>query len=267
MFRNILMLVCALGVIACSDVAHEDLGDGAPAQVLPKADSAQVRDVDWANQFFVTQIFDSRWNPDAVVSDASSNNCGPTSFAMLLSERGALPADITAEMAIDHARALMYPDYPKVDPALLPEGATVYVEGELICVDDDTHPVFFEPVDSEASIGQGILNIGGEPGFGYSSSELDELLETTGAVIAHGHITEQWRGRFSGEYGASDPGAISHFILLLRASDPDQLLVCDPMHKGGAVSMSRAQVQTFFQSPINPYESSTRVVAWQEASP
>ena len=231
----------------------------------PKGDSGQLRDVDWANQLFVTQIYDAHWNPDGMVDDASSNNCGPTCFAMLLDERGALPAKLTAEMAIDHSRAMMYPGYPQIDASQLPDDASLYEDGGLIFVDDDTHPVYFDQVEAAASIAQGIYNGGGEPVFGYSSSELDALLEVGGAAIAHGHITEQWRGRFPGDYGVSNSGPIPHFVLVLRASESGQVLVCDPMHKGGAVSIARADLQAFFQSPVNPYESATRVLGWQDA--
>jgi hypothetical protein len=255
--------MCALWVFACSDETSEDLAVSASSQGAPKADSGQARDVDWANQLFVTQIYDEQWNPDAQVSDEASNNCGPTSFAMLLAERGALPPKLTPEMSIDHARALMYPSYPELDASALPEAAEVYEDGGLLFVDDDSQPVFFDLVDDAASIAQGIQNVGGETVFGYDSSELDELLETHGALIAHGHITDSWRDRFPDDYGVSNPGSIPHFILVLRASESEQVLVCDPMHKGGAVSMPRAHLQTFFQSPVNAYESSTRVVAWQ----
>ena len=177
--------------MSCSDVTLDDTVVGGAGPMSSKADSGQLRDVDWADQFFVTQIYDAHWNSDGMANDASSNGCGPTSFAMLLAERGALPAKLTAEMAIDHARAMMYPDYPQIDASNLPEGASLYEDGGLVFVDDDTHPVYLDLVDAAASIAQGIYNGGGAPVFGHSSGELDALLGVFGAVIAHGHITEQ----------------------------------------------------------------------------
>ena len=49
--------------------------------------SEQLSDVEWANQFFVTQIYDPRWNPDGMEKDTESNNCGPASLAMLMTAR------------------------------------------------------------------------------------------------------------------------------------------------------------------------------------
>jgi hypothetical protein len=90
----------------------------------------------------------------------------------------------------------MYPGYPQIDAAKLPEGSKVFRNQDLLLIDDDTHPVYFDKVEGAASIAQGIEQSGGKPVFGSSWSELDNLLEANGGVIAHGHITERWRNRF-----------------------------------------------------------------------
>ena len=273
MLLRLLIVATTLGSLACSTgttgvndqdrLESEESGDGPEP---PKADRGQFTDIEWANQFFVTQIHDDRFNPDGIEVDADSNNCGPASLAMLMGQQGAGPSNLAAEMSIDHARAMMYRGYPDIDPSSLSEGATMYLSEGVVLVDDDTHPVFFDLVDDAPSIAQGIRSGGATPVFGYSWSEIDALLEATGAVIAHGHITEAWRGHFSGDYGASSPGAVSHFVAIFPASSMGQFIVCDPMHRGGSVLMSRSELGAFFRSPVNEYETTIRVVAWEEAS-
>ena len=171
---------------------------------------------------------------------------------------------LPAEDAIDHARATMYPSYPAIDASELPEGASLYEEEGVILVDDDGHPVYFNLVEAEPSLPQGLAAAGASPVFGHSWNHLDTLVQSRGAVIAHGHITEAWVARFSGEYGAVGAGAVPHFIALFPAATEGQFVVSDPMHRGGAVLMSKVDLQTFFKSPINEYETAIRVVTWDE---
>ncbi len=228
-------------------------------------DMAELSDVDWANQFFVTQIYDPHWNPSGSMSDTESNNCGPASLAMLMAAEGVSPAGLEAEMAIDHARATMYPSYPAINASELHEGASLYEDEGVILVDDDSHPVYFNLMEAEPSLPQGIAVAGASPVFGYSWNHLNTLVQSRGAVIAHGHITEAWTDRFSGEYGSVGPGAVPHFIAVFPASTEGQFVVSDPMHRGGAVLMSQGELQTFFKSPINEYETAIRVVTWDES--
>ncbi len=235
-----------------------------PDHIETELMSGQLSDVEWANQFFMTQIHDARFNPDGMDNDSESNNCGPASLAMLMTARGALPADLNAEVAIDHARAMMAPSYPGLDLSRLLEDVHVYADQALVCVDDDSHPVFFDEVDTAGSIPQGIEHGGGEPVFGYSWGALDSLLESEGAVIAYGHITQSWRNRFEGEYGTVGNGAIPHFIGVFPATTQGDVIVCDPMHKGGAVVMPRGDLQAFFSSPVNVYDTTIRVISWKD---
>jgi hypothetical protein len=218
--------------------------------------------VEWANQFFITQIYDPRWNPSGNVADTTSNSCGPASLAMMMAAEGTAPANITTEIAIDYARAAMYPSYPEIDPSELPEGASLYEAAGLILVKDDAHSVYFDQTETGPSLAQGISYVGANPVFGYSWDELDALIESSGAVIAHGHITDAWVGRFTGEYGEVESGAIPHFIALFPSTNEGEYVVSDPMNKGGAVVMSQQDLQTFFKSPVNQYDTSIRVVTW-----
>jgi hypothetical protein len=258
LLRALILIVALLCVLSCANTAPSNTGVHSPG----KADHGKLSDVDWANQFFITQIYDDRWNPTGRDEDTQSNNCGPASLAMLMASRGALPEGVMGQVATDHARAMMYPAYPEIDASELSEGAILYEDEGLVCVDDVDHGVFFTPMEQEPSLPQGIVHGGSSPVYGYTWNEVDTLLETRGAVIAYGHITEAWRSRFSGGYGPLDAGAIPHFILVFFASTEGDYIVCDPMHTGGAEVMDQGVLQAFFQSPINVYETTIRVVAF-----
>lgn len=263
--RMILIGSLALWGASCSSGGGDVDGQGAGSNggvFSSKADEAGMSDVDWANQFFLTQIYDAQWNPTGAIDDTQSNNCGPASLAMLMAEREVAPEGLDAEMGIDHARALMYPSYPDIDPMTLSEEALLYEDRGVVMVDDDANPVFFDLMESDPSIPQGIAQQGGEVTFGSSWDDLDRLLDAHGAVIAYGHITDDWRRSFTGEYGTVSDEAIPHFIVMFAASREGDYIVCDPMHRGGAVLMGQADLQNFFQSPINVFDTTIRLLAW-----
>lgn len=259
-----LLVIMALSGISCSNTA-ESTTEAETATPGLKSDQGLQNDADWANQFFLTQIQDERWNPDGIENDLDSNSCGPASFVMLMRERETFPPQLSPQMAIDHARAWMYPDYPEVNPDGLPDGAMLYQAEELVFVEDNTRPVFFDLVDDAPSLPQGVIHGGHNPIFGYSWNELDSFLGTHGSVIAYGHITESWRQRFEGEYGAFGSGAIPHFIAIFPTDDAEGYVVCDPMHKGGAVVMPQGHLQSFFKSPVNVYDTTLRFISWPRA--
>ena len=264
MAQKAFLILIAIVAMSCSNAETDPSVANEEARAPSKTDSAQITDIEWANDFFLTQIYDKRYNPTGPMTDTESNSCGPASLAMLMRERGAAPEGLTAQMAIDHARAMMYPGYPEIDGADLPEGAELYVDSGLVFVHDNARPVYFDLMEEDPSIPQGILHGGARPVFGYSMTELDTFLEENGSAIAHGHITDDWRARFSEDYGSFNPGPISHFIALFPASTAGEFVVCDPMHPGGAVVMTRSALQTFFKSPVNVYETTIRLVGWEE---
>ena len=263
MMRAMSVGAWVLCLAACASAGSDGATQGEDGPATSKGDWVEVRDVDWANGFFLTQVYDETWNPGGLLDDTDSNNCGPASLAMLMAQRGDV-LELDAEQSIDHARATMYPDYPEVDPESLADDASLYIEDGVVCVDDDMHPVYLESVEDAPSVHQGILHNGGEPVMGSSWDELEGLLESHGAVIAYGHITEAWRSRFPGEYGDFNEGGVPHFIALFQPSEAQQIIVCDPMHRGGAVMMGQAALQSFFQSPVNVFDTTIRLVAWAE---
>jgi hypothetical protein len=266
MFRIVLSVFTILFALSCSSSGSDSGAVGEANVTSQKADDGDMTDVAWANQFFISQIYDAQWNPSGVETDMGSNSCGPASLAMVMIERGVMPEGVTAQKAIDHARAMMYPSYPEIDAKGLPDSATLYMEDGLAFVEDHSRPVYFDMSEEAPSVPQGITHGGGTVEFGYSWSELDDFMDSDGAVIAYGHITEGWRNRFSGEYGVSDAGAIPHFIALFAASSSNKYIVCDPMHIGGAMIMSRTQLGTFFKSPVNMYDTTIRLIAWKDIS-
>lgn len=261
MNHRFLLVIMALSAISCSN-SSKSTPEAETVNAGLKSDQALQTDIDWANQYFLTQIRDDRWNPSGIENDLKSNSCGPASLAMVLREREILPAPLGGQKAIDYARALMHPDYPEIEPDTLPDNATLYVEDGLLFIEDNTRPVYFDLIDESSSIPQGVIHGGGNPVFGYSWDELDMFLELHGSVIAYGHITQSWRQRFSGEYGTFGLGAIPHFIALFPTSNGEGFVVSDPMHRGGAAVMTQGELQTFFKSPVSVYDTTIRLISW-----
>ncbi len=251
------------GAVSGSPEPSSDGADGAGG----KSDQGALDDVASANQFFLTQIRDERWNPDGVEVDTESNNCGPASLAMLMRARGRMPAGLTAEQATDHARALMHPEYPDIDADSLQPGATLDSAGGVLLLDDDSSRVFYDAVDDAPSAPHAIRNLGGAPTLGGDWAALDEMLSGGGMAIAYGFITPAWRSRLPGDYGEFGQGAIPHFVAIFAAADlsvPERYVVCDPMHHGGAVVMGRTELGAFFRSPVNVFDTSMRLLGWAD---
>jgi hypothetical protein len=252
--------------MACSDAIEselqaEDTPDTHHYLSPPKSDR-DTTIIEQGNAFFITQIYDQQWNPTGSQKDLKSNNCGPTSFAMLMAQRSLTSKELTPSAAIDHARAMMYPTYPNIKETELSQGAYQYMSGVHLCINDNHQSVYFDITESEPSIAQGIRTIGGNPIFGYTWKDIRQLLTSNGSLIAHGYITDEWRQRFPGTYGHYTSGSIPHFIAIFSTSSLDSFLVCDPMHLGGPVLMTQNQLQTFFKSPINVFETTIRVITW-----
>ena len=60
-----LIVGCALPLELPDEPAAVHRGDRTDTERT----SEQLSDVEWANQFFVTQVYDARWNPDGVEND------------------------------------------------------------------------------------------------------------------------------------------------------------------------------------------------------
>ena len=266
---RITLITCTLAMLACSDPVL--LGSERPvmesAQVQPpKSDSPYATAIEWASTFYLTQIYDDRWNPAGSSSDMESNNCGPASLAMVMGQRNLRPSELSSSEAIDHARALMYAAYPHIDADILSLDAVHYVIDNYVCINDNQQSVYFDRDDTAPSIAQAIQNTGQAPVFGYSWSDIRNMLAQSESLIAHGHITDDWRNRFPGEYGQYAQGGVPHFIAVFATSSPDRFLICDPMHLGGPVIMTQNEFQTFFKSPINVFDTSIRVIGYPDSS-
>ena len=214
---------------ACSDTLESespavDTLDTQHYLPAPKSDH-DTSNIEQAHAFFITQIYDQQWNPTGSQNDLESNNCGPTSFAMIMAQRSLVPQKLTPSVAIDHARAIMYPTYPNIKDAELSPGAYQYMSGVHACINDNHQSVYFDITESEPSIAQGIHTLGEDPIVGYTWNDIKNLLTDHGSLIAHGYITDEWRRRFSGTYGHYISGNIPHFIALFATSGSNSFLV------------------------------------------
>ena len=185
---------------------------------------------------------------------------------MVMSQRNLRPNGLSSSEAIDHARALMYAAYPHIDDSLLAHDAVQYMSNNHVCINDAQQSVYFDLNGTAPSIAQGIQNTGSQAVFGYSWNDIRDILEQSESLIAHGHITDDWRRRFPGEYGQYVQGGVPHFIAVFPTSNPDNFLVCDPMHLGGPIIMAQNELQSFFKSPLNVFETTIRVIGYPDSS-
>ena len=105
MALRIAAIVLTFTAFACSDGAIIDSAGIETAEEHvrpPKSDEAYTTALSWGNSFFITQIYDQRWNPTGSSIDTESNNCGPASFAMVMSQRNLRPNGLSSSEAIDH---------------------------------------------------------------------------------------------------------------------------------------------------------------------
>ncbi len=217
------------------DTALEQVVEGAVAD--GEVEGSTPATVEEADEHFITQ-FTTEWNP---TGPSSSTNCGPASLAMMMSAKDAMPSGLTEEQQVDHARALMYPDHPSIQ--------TITADGVDVTVLDRDHDLS----SIEAAI-SGIDASGGTGSHDSGWANLDAVLEAEGVVMAYGYLDDDWREKFDSRVGSGD---IAHFNAILGKTEGGSYLVCDPMHTGGAVEMSQADLAEFFTDGVPDF------VAWR----
>ena len=184
--------------------------------------SYAVDSADQGNDHFISQ-FATAWNPNG---PNGSTNCGPASLAMMMSAKGTMPAGLTAEQRVDHARALMNPGHP---------GITWL--GSLPILDRDKDLSTLEQATA------GIASQGGGGARESGWSKLDTLLENEGVAMGYGFLDAAWREKFPERVGSGD---IAHLNAILGKTSSGDYIVNDPMHTGGSVEMSREDLAEFF---------------------
>ena len=207
-------------------------------------DGTAPRTTEDANRFFITQYQNDTWNRES--PNSWSNNCGPTSLAMVLKVNGKMPTGLTNEQQIDYARGLMYPALTKTDgkDVKLPDGSTVRV------LDIDKMLTGIGAATSGAQAG-GLT--GAEHQTGWAN--FDAALNDGQSVVVEGNISGSWRTVFGAHQadaaGNYQGGGNGHFIAVLGKTADGRYLVADPMYTGGTVAMTRDELAVFFKQQNN----------------
>ncbi len=208
--------------------------------VLPApGDGTAPRTTQDANRFFITQYQNDTWNRES--TNSWSNNCGPTSLAMVLKVNGKMPQGLTNEQQIDYARALMYPKLAKTDGAdvKLPDGSTV----RILNYDKMLTGI---GAATEGAQGGGLGNAAHHKGW----ADFDTALNAGESLVVEGNISSKWRAVFGVHQGEApgdyQSGGNGHFIAVLGKTADGRYIVADPMYTGGTVAMSRDELAVFF---------------------
>lgn len=202
----------------------------------PRGDGSAPTTAADANRFFITQYQDDTYNRES--PNSWSNNCGPTSLAMVLDVNGKRPEGLTDEQAIDYARGLMYPDYA-TKSVTLPDGSTVKL------FDSDKMLTNMTAMTRGAA-GAGLSGAQHQTGW----ADFDAALNAGKALVVEGNISGAWRTVFANHKaeapGNYQGGGNGHFLAVLGRTDDGKYLVADPMFTGGTVAMSRDELAVFF---------------------
>lgn len=206
----------------------------------PPGDGTAPRTVEEANRAFITQYQNDTYNRES--PNSWTNNCGPTSLAMVLKVNGKLPQGLTNEQQVDYARALMYPALAKTDgkDLALADGSTV----RLLDLDKMLTNITAATAGARAG---GLAVAAHERGW----ADFDAALNEGQSVVVEGNISSSWRTVFAGHQvdaaGNYQGGGNGHFIAVLGKTAEGQYLVADPMYTGGTVAMSRDELAVFFK--------------------
>ncbi|MCP3139304.1 peptidoglycan-binding protein [Pyxidicoccus xibeiensis] len=198
-----------------------------------------------AEQAFITQ-FTSEYNP---YGPRGSTNCGPASLAMSLAYTGHMPPGLTKEQQVDHARALMSPRRAsEFTYAQASDGTRV----PMLNRDRE--------LTGGTMVGDGIKGAGLDSRYGQGWETLDKQLAAGNPVIANGYTNSAWRSQFPERMGSGDVG---HLNAILGKTAEGKYIVADPLHTGGPVEMTRAQLSVFFsptggQPSFNALEGASR---------
>lgn len=196
------------------------------------------RDIAQANVYhlveFNTKPYGTPYNTSFPGTAAFSDNCGPASLAMALRISGKMPAGLNAEQQIDYARYLI---------TGATNGTVQTQPGTEIKIDDhDLQTLGFGAIANAKNRTQ--LPMSNATGW----AALDNSLANGNPVVAAGYITKDWKAQFPdrGTYGSVGGSSVGHFVAVVGKTPDGKYLVSDPMWTGGAVTMTREQLQKFF---------------------
>lgn len=195
--------------------------------------------VEQANRSFITQYQNDTYNRES--PNSWSNNCGPTSLAMVLKVNGKMPEGLTNEQQIDYARGRMYPKLAKTDgkDVTLPSGETVRVL--------DIDKMLTNVTSATAGMkGGGLEGASHQKGW----AAFDDALYAGKSLVVEGNISSTYKAAFKDEAAATggsyQGGGNGHFMAVLGKTSDGKYLVADPMFSGGTVEMTRDELANFF---------------------
>jgi hypothetical protein len=179
-----------------------------------------VNNVQDANQYFMTQWGGTPYN-GANGAPYGYSDCGPTSTLMALSSLGLMerPGPQGASAAIDAVR----------------DAALGYDSNQ-------SRPMGF------GALQQAVTAYGGQSRMlGGGVNGIDEAIARGNPVVIGGNPWQAWGAeqRANGNYlNSKDPGG--HFVTVLGKTPEGKYLVGDPLVKGGAIEVTREQLESFF---------------------
>jgi hypothetical protein len=162
-------------------------------------------------------------------------------------------ATLTAEEQVDHARALLYPEYASQFPSIVRAGimySQVNLDGSLTNV--------------EARCGNAMTSIGGSEIVFTTQAVLDKCLNNGLPVILGGYLTYSWSNQFVpyGHWGWQDGKTPYHYIAVTGRTSSGLYVVNDPYYQYGAMQLSYSQLLKFNYSTL-----SGRALVWQTPMP
>jgi peptidoglycan hydrolase-like protein with peptidoglycan-binding domain len=180
-----------------------------------------VSSVDDANEHFVTQWGGTDYNSTSG-APYGYNDCGPTSTVMALSMLGLMepPEPGAASDAIDAVRDAAF-----------------------------GHDTTYSQRMGFGALQSAVTEYGGETQLLSGLDGIDEAIERGNPVIIGGNPWEAWAKdeRAAGNYlNSRDPGG--HFVTVMGKTPEGKYIIGDPLVKGGAIEVTREQLETFFSN-------------------
>jgi hypothetical protein len=174
-----------------------------------------------------------------------STNCGPASLAMVLKQYYREPDNLTTETSIDYTRHLMFPGRP----------TTRRENVDVLDADSES--------SNDADIARGIISAGGTYERLSGWNALNIKLAEGKPCISYGYLDDNWRRQFPGRVGS---GTVGHTNCILGRTSDGKYIVADPMHEGGPVEMTQAQLGVFYQRTSGGTPSFTSVAFPEHAT-
>ena len=230
------------GLVPADVMNFRDVPLRSYAAYPPPGDGTTPDTIEEANRVFICQNRDALYNP-ARTGNEVTQNCGPTSLAMLLRIEGKMPPGLNDQEEIDYARAMMFPDRARSEgtPRAI-YGVDGQVIGTIYLLRDDQKETWLADVirgSTQAGLPESQRMVGWE--------RFDMAMAENQAIVLHGAISPAWRAQFDasqGTYAAAPPGT-EHFIAVLGTTPEGGLIVADPMYAGGTVVMNRDELAVF----------------------